>query len=89
MASLVAASKPFSPTIHVLILPTQLPLDMRHAFRDLDELALVRFYRFNRAVQLKRFFCGNDQNGGFVPDHMNILSTQQAIEHVRGLIYVT
>ena len=41
MASLVAATKPFSPTVHVLILPTQLPLDMRHAFRNLDELALV------------------------------------------------
>ena len=43
MASLVAASKPFSPTVHVLILPTQLPLDMRHAFRNLDEIALVGF----------------------------------------------
>lgn len=43
MASLVAASKPFSPTVHVLILPTQLPLDMRHAFRNLDEIALVSF----------------------------------------------
>ncbi|KAF8556105.1 hypothetical protein OG21DRAFT_1409687 [Imleria badia] len=62
MAPLVATSKPFSPTIHVLILPTQLPLDMRHAFRNLDELAL---------------------NGGFVPDHMNILSTQAALEHLR------
>lgn len=41
MAPLVAASKPFSPTVHVLILPTQLPLDMRHAFRNLDEFALV------------------------------------------------
>ncbi|KAF8441565.1 hypothetical protein L210DRAFT_3398836 [Boletus edulis BED1] len=62
MAPLVAAWKPFSPTIHVLILPTQLPLDMQHAFRNLDELTL---------------------NGGFVPDHMNILSTQEAIEHLR------
>ncbi|KAG8213638.1 hypothetical protein J3R82DRAFT_10327 [Butyriboletus roseoflavus] len=57
MAPLVAASKPFSPTVHVLVLPTQLPLDMRHAFRNLDEFAL---------------------NGGFVPDHMNILSTPEA-----------
>lgn len=56
MASLVAASKPFSPTIHVLILPTQLPLDMRHAFRDLDELALVRFYRFNSSCPTQAFF---------------------------------
>ena len=43
MAPLVAARKPFPPTIHVLILPTQLPLDMRHAFRNLDELSLVSF----------------------------------------------
>ncbi|KAF8556108.1 hypothetical protein OG21DRAFT_1521305 [Imleria badia] len=64
MAPVVATSKPFSPTVHVLILPTQLPLDMRHAFRNLDELAL---------------------NCGFVPDHMNILSTQAALEHVRGV----
>lgn len=41
MAPLVSTSKPFSPTVHVLILPTQLPLDMRHAFRNLDELVLV------------------------------------------------
>jgi len=41
MAPLVATSKPFSPTVHVLILPTRLPLDMRHAFRNLDEIALV------------------------------------------------
>ncbi|KAG9316307.1 hypothetical protein JVU11DRAFT_2338 [Chiua virens] len=61
MAPLVAASKPFSPTVHVLILPTQLPLDMRLAFRNLDEMAL---------------------NGGFIPDHMNILSTPEALEHV-------
>ncbi|KAG1832463.1 hypothetical protein EV424DRAFT_1368803 [Suillus variegatus] len=62
MAKKVAISKPFSPTIHVLVIPTQLPLDMRHAFRDLDE---------------------SQVNGGFVPDHMNILSTTEAIEHLR------
>ncbi|KAG1900621.1 uncharacterized protein F5891DRAFT_951765 [Suillus fuscotomentosus] len=62
MAKKVAISKPFYPTIHVLVIPTQLPLDMRHAFRDLDE---------------------SQVNGGFVPDHMNILSTTEAIEHLR------
>ncbi|KAG6333692.1 hypothetical protein ID866_5399 [Astraeus odoratus] len=41
MSKLLATSKPFSPTVHVLIIPTQLPLDMRLAFRNLDELALV------------------------------------------------
>ncbi|KAF9230886.1 hypothetical protein BU15DRAFT_91029 [Melanogaster broomeanus] len=62
MTSLLAGSKPFLPTVHVLIVPTQLPLDMRHAFRDLDEPTL---------------------NGGFIPDHMNILSTTEAVEHLR------
>lgn len=62
MAKSVTISKPFSPTVHVLVIPTQLPLDMRHAFRDLDE---------------------SQVNGGFVPDHMNILSTSKAIEHLR------
>ncbi|KAI6046009.1 hypothetical protein EDC04DRAFT_3015336 [Pisolithus marmoratus] len=40
MSKLVAESKPFSPTVHALVLPTQLPLDMRLAFRNLDELVL-------------------------------------------------
>ncbi|KAF9222682.1 hypothetical protein BS17DRAFT_707889 [Gyrodon lividus] len=62
MTDLLATSKPFLPTVHVLIIPTRLPLDMRHAFRDLDESTL---------------------NGGFIPDHMNILSTTEAIEHLR------
>ncbi|KAG1752937.1 hypothetical protein EDB19DRAFT_1670672 [Suillus lakei] len=61
MAKRVAVSKPFSPTVHVLVIPTQLPLDMRHAFRDLDE---------------------SQVNGGIVPDHMNILSATEAIEHL-------
>ncbi|KAL4074202.1 hypothetical protein J3A83DRAFT_2696450 [Scleroderma citrinum] len=62
MSKLTAKSKPFSPTVHVLIAPTQLPLDMRLAFRNLDESAL---------------------NDGHVPDHMNILSTQEAMEHLQ------
>lgn len=62
MAKRVAISKPFYPTVHVLVIPTQLPLDMQHAFRDLDE---------------------SQVNGGFIPDHMNILSTTEAIEHLR------
>ncbi|KIJ67651.1 hypothetical protein HYDPIDRAFT_84915 [Hydnomerulius pinastri MD-312] len=62
MTKFVAASRPFSPTVHVLVIPTQLPLDMRLAFRNLDESTL---------------------NGGFIPDHMNILSTTEAIEHLR------
>ncbi|CAK5281754.1 unnamed protein product [Mycena citricolor] len=32
----VAADRPYAPTIHVLVLPSQLPLDLRVQFRDLD-----------------------------------------------------
>jgi hypothetical protein len=40
--SLNAASRPFEPPIHVLILPSKIPLDLRLHFRDLDEERLVR-----------------------------------------------
>ncbi|TFK54070.1 hypothetical protein OE88DRAFT_1675469 [Heliocybe sulcata] len=33
----VAASRPFTPAVHVVVMPTQLPLDLRLSFRDLDE----------------------------------------------------
>ncbi|KAH7915180.1 hypothetical protein BJ138DRAFT_1142208 [Hygrophoropsis aurantiaca] len=62
MSKRVAASKPFTPTVHVLVFPTQLPLDLRLAFRDLDETKI---------------------NGSDNPDHMNILSTGEALDHLR------
>ncbi|EGO00036.1 hypothetical protein SERLA73DRAFT_180416 [Serpula lacrymans var. lacrymans S7.3] len=61
MSSHIAASKPFTPPIHVLVIPTQLPLDLQIAFRDISE---------------------NTLNSSHVPDHMNILSTTDAIEHL-------
>lgn len=42
LSSATAASRPFSPTIHVLILPSQLPADLRLTFRELDEADLNR-----------------------------------------------
>ncbi|KAF9819179.1 hypothetical protein IEO21_02350 [Rhodonia placenta] len=42
MSDVTASSRPFPPTIHVLILPSQLPTDLRLNFRDLDELLLNR-----------------------------------------------
>lgn len=42
MSHRLAKSRPFSPTVHVLILPSKLPLDLRLHFRDLDESRLVR-----------------------------------------------
>ncbi|KAH9945670.1 hypothetical protein B0H21DRAFT_860691 [Amylocystis lapponica] len=35
-----ASSRPFTPTVHVLILPSQIPTDLRLHFRDLDEVQL-------------------------------------------------
>lgn len=83
MTDLLATSKPFLPTVHVLIIPTQLPLDMRHAFRDLDESTLVSLRNCCESDSLTAPVL-HEQNGGFIPDHMNILSTTEAIEHVRG-----
>jgi hypothetical protein len=83
MAKKVAVSKPFSPTVHVLVIPTQLPLDMQHAFRDLDESEMVRLTPFECLV----YGDHSHQNEGSVPDHMNILSTNEAIEHVSALLF--
>lgn len=41
LSARVATDRPYSPTIHVLVMPTQLPLDLRLNFRDLDEALLV------------------------------------------------
>ncbi|KIL68846.1 hypothetical protein M378DRAFT_8282 [Amanita muscaria Koide BX008] len=40
MAKTLAPHRPFLPTVHTLVLPSQLPLDMRLNFRDLDEESL-------------------------------------------------
>ncbi|KAH9986530.1 hypothetical protein BJV74DRAFT_844539 [Russula compacta] len=37
LSSRIAASRPFTPPIHVLVLPSKIPLDLRLHFRDLDE----------------------------------------------------
>jgi len=41
MASEVAPKRPYLPTVHVLIVPSQIPLDLRLGTRDLDEAWLV------------------------------------------------
>ncbi|KAI5828968.1 hypothetical protein K523DRAFT_243224 [Schizophyllum commune Tattone D] len=61
LAKLVASERPFHPTVHVLVLPSQLPLDLKLTFRGLDDTVL---------------------NGDSVPDHMNLLSSQDALRHV-------
>ncbi|KAJ3514326.1 hypothetical protein NLJ89_g2435 [Agrocybe chaxingu] len=37
MSTVEASCKPYDPTVHVLILPSQLPLDLQQGVRDLDE----------------------------------------------------
>jgi hypothetical protein len=36
-----ASARPYRPPIHVLVLPSQLPMDLRLGIRDLDEDWLV------------------------------------------------
>ncbi|KAF8070560.1 hypothetical protein FPV67DRAFT_1027864 [Lyophyllum atratum] len=61
LSSRVSVARPYPPTIHTLIFPSQLPRDLRLALRDLDEFSV---------------------NKGDIPDHMNILSSTEAYDHV-------
>lgn len=45
LSSLNAVRRPFTPPIHVLILPSKIPLDLRLHFRDLDEERLNGTYQ--------------------------------------------
>ncbi|KAL1741865.1 hypothetical protein HDZ31DRAFT_84556 [Schizophyllum fasciatum] len=65
LAKLVASERPFHPTVHVLVLPSQLPLDLKLTFRGLDDTVL---------------------NGDSVPDHMNLLSSQDALRHDESML---
>ncbi|KAL1673762.1 hypothetical protein EV122DRAFT_221985 [Schizophyllum commune] len=65
LAELVASERPFHPTVHVLVLPSQLPLDLKLTFRGLDDTVL---------------------NGDSVPDHMNLLSSQDALRHDTSML---
>ncbi|KAJ7251553.1 hypothetical protein B0H12DRAFT_1234182 [Mycena haematopus] len=37
-ADRLASARPFTPTVHTLILPSQIPIDLRIQFRDLEEV---------------------------------------------------
>ncbi|KAJ6499178.1 hypothetical protein C8R45DRAFT_1126495 [Mycena sanguinolenta] len=37
-ADRLASARPFTPTVHTLILPSQIPIDLRLQFRDLEEV---------------------------------------------------
>ncbi|KAJ7901960.1 hypothetical protein B0H14DRAFT_2669273 [Mycena olivaceomarginata] len=38
--TVLASARPYTPTVHALILPSQLPIDLRVQFRDLEEVFL-------------------------------------------------
>lgn len=40
----VSSSRPYPPTVHVLVLPSQIPLDLRLGIRDFDEAWLVSIH---------------------------------------------
>ncbi|KAG6813556.1 hypothetical protein H0H92_009948 [Tricholoma furcatifolium] len=37
----VSPTRPYTPTVHTLILPSQIPRDLRLMFRDLDEISML------------------------------------------------
>ena len=73
-----ASSRPFHPTIHVLVLPSQIPIDLKLGIRDLDEAWLVRglFSRFLTIIWI------NPQNNGDIPNHLNLISYEDAMNDV-------
>jgi len=62
LSTSVAPARPFIPPVHTVVLPSQLPVDLRMSFRVLDEALL---------------------NGPVIPDHMNILSSTDALKHLQ------
>ncbi|RDB25209.1 Gelsolin [Hypsizygus marmoreus] len=62
LSARVSPTRPYPPTVHALVLPSQLPRDLRLIFRDLDEFTV---------------------NNGEIPDHMNILSSAEALIHLQ------
>src|ERR1700691_6107694 len=79
LSSRVASSRPSTPTVHVLVLPSQLPLDLRLQLRGLDEALIVSALPDSGLRYHKRY----SQNNQVIPDHMNILSSAESHEHVR------
>ncbi|KAF6760294.1 hypothetical protein DFP72DRAFT_1063353 [Ephemerocybe angulata] len=57
----IAAQRPYTPNVHILVLPSQIPLDLKMHVRDMDETVL---------------------NLGNIPDHMNLVSSAEAVEQL-------
>ncbi|KAJ8077328.1 hypothetical protein PM082_001758 [Marasmius tenuissimus] len=62
MSSRVRHQRPYTPTVHTLVFPTQVPVDLCAHLRELDESLL---------------------NEDDTPDHMNILTKEDALDHLR------
>ena len=45
MSQEISPSRPYPPTVHALVLPSQIPLDLRLSVRDFDEAWLVGIQR--------------------------------------------
>ena len=61
--------------MHVLLLPSQIPRDLRVNVRGLDEFSLV-----NPNIQCTRISLINlPQNKGEIPDYMNLLTSDEAL----------
>ena len=79
VSSRLAASRPFTPPIHALVLPSKIPLDLRLHFRDLDQERVVRG---DSVFVLLGLILRWPQNGTPPPDHMNLLELSEALSDV-------
>ncbi|KAF5370757.1 hypothetical protein D9758_001968 [Tetrapyrgos nigripes] len=75
----VSPARPFKPPVHVIVLPSQLPQDLKLHFRELNEDALVRPSSPKEGKRSHLF----PQNANDVPDHMNLMPVEEASNHLR------
>jgi hypothetical protein len=77
LATRLAPVRPYTPTVHALILPSQIPIDLRIQFRDLDRFLVCHSSGNNTNIADP---CS--QNTDDAPEHMNILPFKDALLHV-------
>lgn len=82
-ADRLASARPYTPTVHALILPSQLPIDLRIQFRDLEEVFFVGRSTVYSGMPLTTI----PQNDADGPDHMNILSSRGAQTQVCSFFF--
>jgi hypothetical protein len=69
--------------VHALILPSQLPIDLRVQFRDLEEV----FFVSRSAIYRRMSLTAVPQSDADGPDHMNILSSRGAQTQVCAFFF--